>query len=124
MQRLYGEAGSGVKICPGETDCERFQSAAGKGEKKRKNACSQCPLLPTKTQAWKKGHKSFKRLVEAAMRIRRERHTGYPRATSDMRDIEFHTLTIIEQCIEQEEIAIRVQGNQLLMILAGVKKEG
>jgi hypothetical protein len=67
---------SGSLICPGETDCERFRTAAGTdAQTKAANACTGCSLLSTKA-AGEFSHVAVAWTVSALERIRRERGSG------------------------------------------------
>ena len=113
-----------MSVCPGETACDRFQSASGKTHKaKVKNACSNCSLLPTKSDDWKKSHKSLTRLVMSAIRLRNERQAGYSRPLTAVRNIEFETLLIVEQIVEQEQMALQLGVKAILMGIAGIKEQ-
>lgn len=57
------------------------------------------------------------------MAIRHERLTGYPRQESMMTNFEFAGLFIAEQIFEQEEIDLKSETKQLLMMLCGVKPQ-
>lgn len=120
----YGRKGQALAVCPGETDCDKFQSAAGKTRKaKEKNVCHRCPLFITKTDEGKKGHTALERLARSAMDIRLERLTGYARKESLMLNTEFGALYVTEQIIEQEEIRLKSEASEMLMAVFGAKKE-
>jgi hypothetical protein len=119
---VYGEKGESKSLCPGETDCGEFQGAAGKSRREKiRNVCKGCPMLDTKTDAAKKGHKSLERLADRAMDIRRERLTGYPRKETMMTRFQFATLYVIEQMVEQQEIMLKKDQVRGLMLLNGIQ---
>ena len=122
--KVFGQKSEAVQLCPGEKDCQIFQSAAGKTAKiKAKNACTKCPMLSTKTDKGQRSHKALERLASSAMQIRHERLTGYPRAGSMMTQSQFATLYVIEQIFEMEEIGIRKDLNEMLAQIFGAKAQ-
>lgn len=122
--KLYGEKTESTRLCPGEANCDRWAGTNAKTHREReRKACKPCPLFDTKTDAAKKGHKSLDALSKRAMEVRVERQTGYPRRESMMSNKEFAALFLIEQLIEQEEIAIKDRTAKILMAAMGVKAE-
>lgn len=66
-----------LQRCPGETECDRFRSAAGRGRvEKAANACTGCALLPTKLTARDVGAAEAEWMLAAVSRVRRERDSG------------------------------------------------
>lgn len=121
--RMYQAGVQGPTSCPGENQCDIWAATAGKthAEKERK-ACHGCQLYPTKLREGRERHKRFQRLVTDAMQIRVERLAGYPRPDSRLTALQFQTLLIVEQIIEQEELTIRQRvstGLTAMMGLAG-----
>lgn len=80
-------------------------------------------MLPTKTDAGRRGHESFERLIDRAMKIRTEQLAGYPRDKSAMSFMEFEALMIVSELCEAQEILYRNRIKNILMAGLGVKPE-
>jgi len=120
---MYGTPGEDPKVCPGETNCQRFQSSAGKSHReKEQNACSPCEMLQTKLAGGQKIAVRNAGLVDAAMDIRNERLAGYPRPTWLMSTLQFRTLLIVEQIVEQQEVWLRREQGEILKAVFGGNK--
>lgn len=110
-------------VCPGESACDRFQSAAGKTQKaKERNACSNCELLPTK-RFGKQNDGFLQRITNEAMDIRYERIAGYPRSLERMTPVHFVAVRLIEELFEQEERRLRIHSKAALFAIAGIKDQ-
>lgn len=121
IERMFG-SGAGEGICPGETNCQRFQSASGETLKaKEANACFGCALFPTKAPEAKKKRLYLENIVESAFRIRRERISGFPRSRHEITALQFYTLLRIENEIEARE---RFQQTQIFTMLSAMVKNG
>lgn len=121
MLDKYG-TGEHPTVCPTETKCDRFQSAAGKTHAaKVKAACSNCELLPTK-RGGVRDDVFLRQITSEAMQIRYERLAGYPRSTAHMSTIEFAALPIIEQMFEREDRRIRMHTKQAIFAMARVSE--
>lgn len=55
------------------------------------------------------------------MQVRFERLAGFPRGSHEITNVEFQALLIVEQLIEQEEIALKLKTQKLLMAAVGMK---
>lgn len=123
MKQLFGGDAFEISLCPGETNCDRFQSANGRSRtEKARNACTGCSLLPTKLDSAKRQHESLKRVVSEAMLIRAERLAGYPRDRNHIRSISFHALLLVERMIEAEKITQSARLTAILKAGLGVKQ--
>lgn len=75
--RDLGGAENEPAHCPGETNCDRFQAAAGTDRAtKGANACSGCSLFPTKAAADDRSARECEWTLNVIERIRRERDSG------------------------------------------------
>lgn len=116
---MYGQTAEAPQPCPGEANCGRFLSASGKTRKqKEQNACKMCPQLSTKLDIGK-GHRMRKAIVNNAMQIRRERVSGYPRPRNLMSYIDLQTVFMLDQVIDQEEMALKLRFNESVMRMTG-----
>jgi hypothetical protein len=76
---VFAEGGdANEQRCPGEDACERFHFAAGSDQiTKAVNACTGCPLLPTKISAPGQIHAAAAEwILDTVERVRRERDSG------------------------------------------------
>ena len=60
--------------CPGESACQRFESAAGDTREEKLHACQMCPLLPTKPSPTTR---QADEVVDRIERLARERDSGW-----------------------------------------------
>lgn len=81
--------------CPGETDCTRFQSAAGATREEKLHACTSCPLLPTKITRESVDDEA---IVDRVERLARERDSGKPLSFETMTELEWELLLVLDQC--------------------------
>lgn len=121
MLEKYG-TGDRPKVCPGESECSRFQSAAGKAHAaKVRNACSGCELLSTK-RSGKANERLLTEITNDVMAMRYEHLAGYPRPVTKMTAVHFEALPILEALFEREERQIRKDVRFAIFALAGVKE--
>lgn len=112
---MYGQSSETPTVCPGEANCDRWAGTSARTRDERiKKACVSCSLFSTKLDGGKK-HKQYKDLVQTALQIRRERLAGYPRPTHHMTPLQFQTLLMAEQMLEQEEMLLKQQNQVGLM---------
>jgi hypothetical protein len=102
-----------LRICPGEDECERFQSAAGLDRAtKAANACTGCALLPTKLSGagdeWQ---------LAAIERVRRERDSGAALDLSAISPAIWELVQWWDQAAARAERHLRNETRELLAAL-------
>lgn len=81
--------------CPGEADCQRFQSAAGATREEKLHACTACPLLPTKIT---RAGEHDEAIVDRVERLARERDSGRPLRLDAISELEWELLLVRDEC--------------------------
>jgi hypothetical protein len=110
-------------VCPGETDCSRFEGARGENRvQKERNACTGCDLFPTKKRGGLAAAKSLQRLVNDAFVLRRRRDSGYPLAYDRMSWIGFEVMLMADAYVEAKERMLRINVNRILMAAFNVEQ--
>lgn len=122
MLEGYGENVDKPNTCPAEANCEIFRSAAGKSRAvKERNACRQCELFDTKRDRFKASQKGLSELVDYSQYARRRRDSGYPMPLSQISNLMLETVLRLDECREMQELRIRMETKQALIVGLGLK---
>lgn len=109
-------------VCPGEANCERFQSARGKSQAaKERNACRPCELFETKTDRYRESQTGLSELVEASLYLQRRRDSGYPVEGRQMSNLMLETLLMLDECRDIQERNLRLEMKMALIAGFGLK---
>jgi hypothetical protein len=106
-------------LCPGESNCERYQSARGKDHRqKEKNACFNCELFSSKINpAAEKVEAYLDNLVSRIRDLRIEQSMGYLPDKSRITPIEFEGLKYVCFLFEKEDRTMKLLNNKYLELL-------
>jgi len=118
----YGASIDKPQVCPGEENCQRFQSARGKGRiEKQRNACRPCELFDTKRERYRKSQKGLSDLVEYSQYARRRRESGYPMPLDQISDLMLETMLRIDEMHDHEERNLRIETKNARSVGLGLK---
>jgi hypothetical protein len=118
---MYTGENSASKLCPGETDCEIFQSQLGDYETKLKMTCGGCPMLPTKSTKGKQNAVKLEQILNNIVKFYYQSKSPFPPKQEDLTFVEFVGLQILTVEIEQRERGLRIGTFELLKAFCGVK---
>ncbi len=118
----YGENTEKRQICPGEKNCEKFQSARGDTHAaKEVNACRPCELFPTKRERFRRSQVGLQELVDFAEYAQRRRDSGYPLSIDQMSNLMLETMLMMDEYQSFQERKISVEIRQALVVGFGLK---
>jgi len=80
-------------------------------------------MFGTKTDKGKQNHVYLTALANRGLYLRNLKKTGYPLEKWRMSTVEFQTMVLAEQIIEQSEINSQVEIKRMLMASLGLKME-
>lgn len=122
VKAKYGGKSEKPNICPGEADCDRFQSAKGKTQAtKERNACFPCKLFDTKRERFRRSQKGLDDLVSASEYVQRRRDSGYPVQEYQVSNLMLETLLMLDECRDREERHLKVEMRAALIAGFGLK---
>lgn len=118
----YGKSVEKLNVCPGEAECDRFQSAKGRGHaEKERNACRPCELFDTKRERARLSRKGLEELVEFSEYAKRRRDSGYPMPLSQISNLMLEVMMRLDDYSEAQEIALRHDTKQALIVGLGLQ---
>lgn len=123
MAKEYGrDEGENRIVCPGEDNCEIFESAKGKTRKeKEKNSCigGNCPLFPTKanTRLASETIQTINYILYSAIDIRRDRLSGSSINKSRISTRVYECLKIMDDLYDAFERDLKLDHKRYLEIL-------
>jgi hypothetical protein len=79
-------------------------------------------MFPTKTDGFKASRAAITRAVHSALEIRLERDAGYPRTKDEMTFLQFELLLRVEANVMKQEINIKRETNEILMVAFNLKQ--
>lgn len=127
---ICGRKKEGVNVCPGEENCQKWESARGKThEEKERNACKPCELFPTKPKEAQVQIAGLKRIVHTANMARMERNSGGLKKKnigSVLNLAEYTALLLLDESIERSRDAdfrTLVYHTELILGWLGFKKQ-
>jgi hypothetical protein len=118
---MFGGTSENEQICPGEGNCEIFQTAAGRSRTaKEQNACigRNCPMFATKVNPnFEKEEDYLSGIVRSAANFRCRRNSGESLADLmfEMKPIEYECLVRLDAKIEQKELELKIETKDLLL---------
>lgn len=118
---MFGGSAENDQICPGEADCEIFQTAAGKSRiAKEQNACigRKCPMFPTKLNPnFEKEEERLSEVLWNAANFRCRRNSGETLTDLrfEMKPIEYECLVKLDAKIAYKELELKIETKELLL---------